>query len=95
MTTTETEERIIRYNDAFNETLAELLRDDPDIFIAGEDVGRYGGVFQSFAGLNAEFGDQYNQAHPCKVRSLNLEVLQVCVCPQLDEGLEVHALLPH
>ena len=55
---TETEERIIRYNNAFNETLRELLLDDPDIFIAGEDVGRYGGVFQSFAGLNAEFGDE-------------------------------------
>ena len=47
MAVTETEQRIIRYNDAFNETLAELLREDPDIFIAGEDVGRYGGVFQS------------------------------------------------
>lgn len=58
MTVTETEERIIRYNNAFTETLAELLREDPDIFIAGEDVGRYGGVFQSFAGLNAEFGDE-------------------------------------
>ena len=34
MTATETEQRIIRYNDAFNETLAELLREDPDIFIA-------------------------------------------------------------
>ena len=43
MAVTETEQRIIRYNDAFNETLAELLREDPDIFIAGEDVGRYGG----------------------------------------------------
>ena len=58
MTATETEERIIRYNNAFNETLRELLLDDPDIFIAGEDVGRYGGVFQSFAGLNEEFGDE-------------------------------------
>ncbi len=58
MAVTETEERIIRYNNAFNETLRELLLDDPDIFIAGEDVGRYGGVFQSFAGLNAEFGDE-------------------------------------
>ena len=58
MAVTEQEQRIIRYNDAFNETLAELLREDPDIFIAGEDVGRYGGVFQSFAGLNAEFGDE-------------------------------------
>ena len=44
MAVTETEQRIIRYNDAFNETLAELLREDPDIFIAGEDVGRYGGA---------------------------------------------------
>ncbi len=58
MTVAETEERIVRYNNAFTETLAELLREDPDIFIAGEDVGRYGGVFQSFAGLNAEFGDE-------------------------------------
>ena len=58
VTETETEERIIRYNNAFTETLRELLLDDPDIFIAGEDVGRYGGVFQSFAGLNAEFGDE-------------------------------------
>jgi pyruvate/2-oxoglutarate/acetoin dehydrogenase E1 component len=56
--TTETEERIIRYNEAFTETLRDLMREDPDIFIAGEDVGRYGGVFQSFAGLNAEFGDE-------------------------------------
>ncbi|MCH1512317.1 MAG: alpha-ketoacid dehydrogenase subunit beta [Acidimicrobiales bacterium] len=58
VTETETEERVIRYNEAFTETLQELMREDPDIFIAGEDVGRYGGVFQSFAGLNAEFGDE-------------------------------------
>lgn len=57
MTVTETDQRIISYNQAFNETLRELLATDPDVFIAGEDVGRYGGVFQSFAGLNKEFGD--------------------------------------
>ena len=57
MAVTEQEQRIIRYNDAFNETLQNSY-EDPDIFIAGEDVGRYGGVFQSFAGLNAEFGDE-------------------------------------
>ena len=33
MTVAETEERIIRYNNAFTETLAELLREDPDVFI--------------------------------------------------------------
>ena len=57
MTVTETDQRIISYNQAFNETLRELLATDPDVFIAGEDVGRYGGVFQSFSGLNKEFGD--------------------------------------
>lgn len=58
MTVTETDQRIISYNAAFKETLAALMREDEDIFIAGEDVGRYGGVFQSFAGLNDEFGDR-------------------------------------
>ena len=57
MTVTETDQRIISYNQAFNETLRELLATDPDVFVAGEDVGRYGGVFQSFAGLNKEYGD--------------------------------------
>ena len=57
MTVTETDQRIISYNQAFNETLRELLATDPDVFVAGEDVGRYGGVFQSFSGLNKEFGD--------------------------------------
>ena len=27
-----------------------------DIFCAGEDIGAFGGVFQSYAGLQAEFG---------------------------------------
>lgn len=57
-TETETDQRVISYNQAFNETLRDLMVSDPDIFIAGEDVGRYGGVFQSFAGLNKEFGDE-------------------------------------
>ena len=54
MAVTEQEQRIIRYNDAFNETSQNSYA-KTDIFIAGED-GRYGGVFQSFAGLNAESG---------------------------------------
>jgi pyruvate/2-oxoglutarate/acetoin dehydrogenase E1 component len=58
MTVTETDQRVITYNQAFNEALFDLMREDEDIFIAGEDVGRYGGVFQSFAGLNKEFGDR-------------------------------------
>lgn len=58
MVETESDQRVISYNQAFKETLRELLATDPDVFIAGEDVGRYGGVFQSFSGLNKEFGDE-------------------------------------
>jgi pyruvate dehydrogenase E1 component beta subunit len=48
--------RELRYVAAFSEALAQLMREDPDIFVAGEDVGAYGGVFQTFAGLFNEFG---------------------------------------
>ena len=30
---------------------------DPDVFVAGEDVGANGGVFGSFAGLQSKFGE--------------------------------------
>jgi pyruvate/2-oxoglutarate/acetoin dehydrogenase E1 component len=56
MTATETV-REIAYGAAMSETLAQLMREDPDVFVAGEDVGAYGGVFHTFAGLQAEFGE--------------------------------------
>ena len=55
-TTVAVETRPLRYGAAFAEALAQLMREDPDIFVAGEDVGAYGGVFQTFAGLHREFG---------------------------------------
>jgi pyruvate dehydrogenase E1 component beta subunit len=33
------------------------MEEDPDVFFAGEDVGKAGGVFGSFVGLNDTFGD--------------------------------------
>jgi pyruvate dehydrogenase E1 component beta subunit len=48
--------RTLTYGAAFNEALRLMLEDDPDIFIAGEDVGAAGGVFGSFAGLQRTFG---------------------------------------
>jgi pyruvate dehydrogenase E1 component beta subunit len=33
------------------------MEEDPDVFFAGEDVGKAGGVFGSFVGLNETFGD--------------------------------------
>lgn len=42
---------------ALNLALREALREDPDVVILGEDVGRDEGVFRITEGLHAEFGD--------------------------------------
>jgi pyruvate dehydrogenase E1 component beta subunit len=56
-TGTEAGERELTYLGAFNEAMFQLMREDEDIFVAGEDVGIQGGVFGSFKGLHDEFGD--------------------------------------
>jgi pyruvate dehydrogenase E1 component beta subunit len=43
---------------ALNLALAEALREDPDIIVMGEDVGRDEGVFRVTEGLLNEFGEQ-------------------------------------
>lgn len=43
--------------DALTLTLAQEMRRDPRIFLAGEDVGRRGGVFRATKGLVQEFGE--------------------------------------
>ncbi|MFW6195138.1 MAG: alpha-ketoacid dehydrogenase subunit beta, partial [Chloroflexota bacterium] len=60
----------IRYRDAFNQTLREALRQDPSVFLMGEDVaggaGRehlgiidsWGGPFAATKGLIQEFGKE-------------------------------------
>ncbi|MCS5681056.1 MAG: alpha-ketoacid dehydrogenase subunit beta [Actinomycetota bacterium] len=57
MTVTEKEARTLAYGAAFNEGLRQIMEEDPDVFFAGEDVGKAGGVFGSFVGLNDTFGD--------------------------------------
>ncbi|MCL4393607.1 MAG: alpha-ketoacid dehydrogenase subunit beta [Chloroflexi bacterium] len=42
--------------DALTRTLQEEMRRDPNIFVAGEDVGVRGGVFRATKGLIEEFG---------------------------------------
>ncbi|WP_419915575.1 alpha-ketoacid dehydrogenase subunit beta [Candidatus Poriferisodalis sp.] len=54
---TDTQERRIAYGAAFTEGLAQMMDADSNVFVAGEDVGRAGGVFGSFRGLNERFGD--------------------------------------
>jgi pyruvate dehydrogenase E1 component subunit beta len=46
------------YREAVRAGLAEALRDDPRVFLMGEDVGRYGGCYGVSKGLLEEFGEQ-------------------------------------
>jgi acetoin:2,6-dichlorophenolindophenol oxidoreductase subunit beta len=48
--------RELTYVKAFNEGLRQVMQADDDVFVAGEDVAGYGGVFHMFDGLLDEFG---------------------------------------
>lgn len=50
--------RKLTYGQAFNEAVRLEMASDDDIFCAGEDIGAFGGVFQTYAGLQAEFGER-------------------------------------
>jgi len=51
-------ERIIEYREALNEALLEEMDHDPNVFIMGEDVGRYGGVLKISRGVQEKFGEK-------------------------------------
>jgi pyruvate dehydrogenase E1 component beta subunit len=46
------------YREALRAAHREALRDDPRVFIMGEDIGRYGGSYAVTKDLLAEFGEQ-------------------------------------
>lgn len=46
----------LAYRDALKQALNDAMRDDPDIFLIGEEVGRYGGAYGVTKGLIEEFG---------------------------------------
>lgn len=48
----------ITYRDAIKEALREEMLKSEDVFIMGEDVGIFGGIFGVTAGLINEFGEQ-------------------------------------
>jgi pyruvate dehydrogenase E1 component subunit beta len=48
----------ITYRDATREALRAALRDDPRVFLMGEDIGKYGGTYAVTHGLLAEFGPE-------------------------------------
>ena len=51
------DERKLGYGAAVVETMAQIMREDESVFVAGEDVGAHGGVFGYFRGLQPEFGE--------------------------------------
>jgi pyruvate dehydrogenase E1 component beta subunit len=50
--------RKLSYVQAFNEAVRQEMTADDNVFCAGEDIGAFGGVFQSYAGLQKEFGER-------------------------------------
>ena len=48
--------RTLTYREAVREALWLELENDPDVFLMGEDIGQYGGVFKVTAGLLDRFG---------------------------------------
>ena len=50
--------RQITYRDALKEAMQEEMRRDPLVFLLGEDIGKYGGVYAVTKGLFEEFGPQ-------------------------------------
>ncbi|MFT4150682.1 MAG: alpha-ketoacid dehydrogenase subunit beta [Paracoccaceae bacterium] len=48
---------LMRYAEALNAALREEMQADPTVFLFGEDIGRYGGVFKVTKGLMEEFGE--------------------------------------
>ncbi|WP_226623265.1 alpha-ketoacid dehydrogenase subunit beta [Alloyangia pacifica] len=47
----------LRYAEALNTALREEMTRDPSVFLFGEDIGTYGGVFKVSKGLMEEFGE--------------------------------------
>ncbi|GIK42560.1 MAG: TPP-dependent acetoin dehydrogenase complex, E1 protein subunit beta [Chloroflexota bacterium] len=50
--------RQITVSEALREAMAEEMSRDPSVFLLGEDVGVFGGVFGVTAGLYEEFGEK-------------------------------------
>ena len=48
---------LMRYAEALNLALREEMTRDPIVFLMGEDIGTYGGVFKVSRGLMEEFGE--------------------------------------
>ena len=50
--------REISYSEAIRESMTQMMREDNDIYILGEDIGVYGGAFGVTSGMIDEFGPE-------------------------------------
>lgn len=50
--------REISYSEAIRESMSEVMRENEDVFIMGEDIGIYGGAFGLTNGMIEEFGPE-------------------------------------
>jgi acetoin:2,6-dichlorophenolindophenol oxidoreductase subunit beta len=50
--------RELTYVKAFTESLTQLMAEDENVVVIGEDVANYGGVFHAFEGLLKTYGDK-------------------------------------
>jgi acetoin:2,6-dichlorophenolindophenol oxidoreductase subunit beta len=48
--------RMLTGNKAMAEAIAQEMESDPNVFVLGEDVGKYGGIFGSTQGVYEKFG---------------------------------------
>ncbi len=56
--------REISYLHAINEALDEALKEDPAVFLMGEDIGIYGGGFGATRGLERKYGRERVRSTP-------------------------------
>lgn len=54
----------IKYSTAIRDAIAEEMRRDPRVFLMGEDVERFGGVFGCTLGIPEEFGSDRIRSTP-------------------------------
>lgn len=54
----EVKKRLLTGNKAMAEAIRSEMKDNEDVFVLGEDIGAYGGIFGSTEGLLDEFGPE-------------------------------------
>ena len=65
---------------ALNDALRIALRDDPRVFLMGEDIGKYGGVYRVTKDLLDEFG---------AARVLDTPISESAIAGALDNKIAV------